>query len=600
MVLKTIDTPFDCAIKELTTPESDSTFYKEFNALACMREIDHKHLIKCIAAVQKERRYFFVFPWADGGNLREFWGSDDFASPDTKAIPWVISQLRGLAEGLAALHQYNTRHGDIKPENILRFSDPASPAYGRLVIADFGLAKVHTDTTRSRHFPTRTVTGTARYEAPEALSPDRSRSRLYDLWGMGCIVLEFLTWILHGREELRKFNASFESYATPSVTSPLHQVAQNWTEFMLRDPRCARNTALGEILDFNKKRLLVPMQSEGSSQSRASAKDLCDYLDEICTRGSREPAYIFDSELWKAREPQDLPFYHLSNDASLHLPVTNRRERELSAQKKLSRRFLSLPRCAKTTRDNDISGADLEKTPRKLVTIETGIAKAGGHDITLPKASVLSPAAETTKEEPFQTRQNGTENLDTETEVDNESIRSTAYEFTSSESSWSRTSSNGYDSISSLNEDVVEATSQENHWLESLVKHKKASLADKTMSWFSMKLDSGLTLMAYQQGETSTGGGAIQGSRKPTDDKRSENQVHRKRKGIRKDGRGHEDNSEDGGEDDDRKGKGKKKPRTSANQSRKLACPFFKHDSDLYGKNMTCRGHSWDTVHRIK
>ncbi|KAI3324069.1 hypothetical protein HD806DRAFT_494008 [Xylariaceae sp. AK1471] len=600
----TIERPFDCAIKELAASDSDNTFDKESNALAYMREIDHKHLIKCIAAVQKERRYFFVFPWADGGNLREFWGSDDFASPDTQTTSWAISQMRGLAEALTALHNYNTRHGDLKPENILRFSDDSSSGYGRLVIADVGLAKVHTDMTRSRQFPTRTVTGTVRYEAPEAFSPDQSRSRLYDLWAMGCIILEFVTWILHGREELRKFNSSFESYAhaTQEGISPLDQVAQSWMEFMLRDPRCARNTALGEVLNFIKQRLLVPIKSEGISPLRASAKDLCDYLNEVCYRSTHDPAYLFDPKLWKNRERRNLLFHSPTQEASLLMPPIKSRDLELPLQMNDYRRPTSLPQLVTRTRGAILSGENLEKTLQKPATAGASISVAAGPSenscTVLPKISVSGPVTERPQEESPQDQQDDDPDCDTETEVDNQSIRSTSYELSSSESSWSGTSGYGYDSTSSLSEDVVEATSQENHVLEFLVKYKKEDLADKTMSWFSSKLDSGLTLMAYQQGETSAAGGAIQGSDKPTEGNNAESQAHKKRKGVGEDNRGHGNDGGDG--NDDRKGKGKKKPRTSANHSRKLACPFFKHNPDLYGKNMTCRGHSWDTVHRIK
>ena len=59
--------------------------------------------------------------------------------------------------------------------------------------------------------------GTRRYEALEVVIglkrkykgqlADR-RSRLYDIWSMGCIVLEFTIWLLYGLKGLNKFNES--------------------------------------------------------------------------------------------------------------------------------------------------------------------------------------------------------------------------------------------------------------------------------------------------------------------------------------------------------------------------------------------------------
>ncbi|KAI8626023.1 hypothetical protein F5Y19DRAFT_466794 [Xylariaceae sp. FL1651] len=582
------DVPLDCAIKELAAPDSDNAFEKESNALACMRKIDHKHLIKCIAAVQKERRYFFIFPWADGGNLREFWASDDFAPPSTDNTSWAISQMCGLAEALTELHHYNTRHGDLKPENILRFSDSASPGHGRLVIADLGLAKVHTDMTRSRHFPTRTTTGTARYEAPEAFSPDQSRSRLYDLWAMGCIILEFLTWILHGRDELRKFNSSFESYAGAArgSASPLDQVAESWMNYLLQDPRCARNTALGEILDFIRQRLLVPIQGIGTSPSRASARELCDYLSEVSSRCVSDQTYLFDPSLWKTQGRSYVSFNRLRKEASLLAPLIKSRVHELPLQIKLKKRLSSLPQLATGTCDNSAPEDDLEKTPRKPTITRTdfsAILNPGkSSDINLPEASALPPAVAKHAEKSTQDQQAHHPDCDLDTEVDNRSIRSTTEEISSSESSWSTTTSGyGFDSTSSLSENMVGATTQDNRVLESLVRSKKADIANRTISWFSSKLDSGLTLMAYQQGESSAAGGAALGSGDHTDGPNRDSQAPKKRKGAEESNRGHDPDDGDSGEDDDRKGKGKKKPRTSTNHSRKLACPFYKLDPEL-------------------
>lgn len=595
--------PLDCAIKELAAPDCENTFEKESKALACMREIDHKHLIKCIAAVQKEQRYFFIFPWADGGNLREFWASHNSTSPETQTLHWAISQMRGLADALTELHNCNTRHGDLKPENILLFSDNASPGHGRLVIADVGLAKVHTNTTRSRHFPTRTVTGTARYEAPEAFWPDQSRSRVYDVWGLGCIIFEFATWILQGWEFLQKLNSSFESYAivAPTGTSPLDQVVQGWMERMLRDPRCSRDTALGKILDFTKHRLLVPIQNEEDAPLRANAKELYYHLCEISNQYSDQSTYPLDPETWETFRRSNISPFNLG--VSFLLPPTNSGGLKLPLQIKRSRRVPSLPpSVAMFCNNNLILGESLTKEPTSIDVDLNATAKPSQGSGT-PLLNVLTPAPNANADsQAFYRDTTLAHKYDCSIEKDgnNKSRRSTIDDVSSSDSGWSVSSVYSYDSASSLSENIIEGAPQESQVLENLVKYKKERIAGKTMAWFSRMLDSELTLAAYQRGETSATGGCPSGGGKLVGNNNGGFSAQRKRKGSSDDNKDDEIEGDDDSEDDSRKGKGKKKPRTSAHHNQKLACPFFKCDPELYGNKMTCRGHSWDTVHRIK
>ncbi|KAJ8133057.1 hypothetical protein O1611_g564 [Lasiodiplodia mahajangana] len=597
----TIGRPLECAIKELAAPDSENTFEKEADALAYMREIDHKHLIKCIAAVQKERKHFFVFPWADGGNLREFWAADDFPSTNTETICWVISQMRGLADALTALHDYNIRHGDLKPENILRFSDNTTPGYGRLVIADFGLAKTHTAITRSRHFPTRTVTGTARYEAPEAFLQEKSRSRVYDVWSMGCILLEFLIWVLHGGNFLQTFNSSFESYAHPTQSgiSRLDRVAQKGIELMLRDPRCGRNTALGAILDFTKRRLLVPIQGEGNTPLRASAKELYVHLNSIINQCSDDSTYVFNAEVWETLRQSSLSSHRLG--ASLLQP-TNSKGLQLPVQTKQNRRVPSLPRLiAPITGSASILGESLTEEPAPI-RVDRHATPKPRDDYPTPIIDPTTPIAnrkETLNEFSLDVQKEFPV-CHAETEANEKSAKSTLYEPSSSDSCWSATSSCNYGSTSSISEDATEGASQDSRVLANLVRNKKQDIANKTLAWFSRTLDSGLTLAAYQQGETSASGGNTPGNSKPAGESGRKGPSQKKRKGVEDDDKSGDPDGEDGDEDDDRKRTGKKKPKTGMDRTQKFACPFFKHKPEIYGKNRTCRGHSWDTVHRTK
>ncbi|KAJ8129324.1 hypothetical protein O1611_g4308 [Lasiodiplodia mahajangana] len=190
-----------CLKDEMNLHEMETLYKKERQTLEFLRGLRHPHLIQAYAAYKRGNERGFVFPWADGGNLRQFWMSN--GTPlDRELLLWGIAQMRGLADGISKLHGEGIRHGDIKPGNILVFPDGTNQ-WGTLVLADVGLAKSHDYHTRRRNTPTTTAFGSRRYESPE-VNPGLL-SRKYDIWSLGCVFLEFLIWLLRGPDGLNLF-----------------------------------------------------------------------------------------------------------------------------------------------------------------------------------------------------------------------------------------------------------------------------------------------------------------------------------------------------------------------------------------------------------
>ncbi|KAJ0164821.1 Cyclin-dependent kinase E-1 [Colletotrichum tanaceti] len=108
-------------------------------------------------------------------------------------------------EGIHHTHQLERfgRHGDLKPENILLFPDVGDDPRGILKITDFGQAELHSATSKTYHrskgFDTLT------YRPPEIDTPPQFIRQSSDIWLLGCIFLEFLTWMLGGAEYLEEF-----------------------------------------------------------------------------------------------------------------------------------------------------------------------------------------------------------------------------------------------------------------------------------------------------------------------------------------------------------------------------------------------------------
>jgi Tol biopolymer transport system component len=111
------------------------------------------------------------------------------ALPARKAVDCA----RQIAEGLAAAHDRNIVHRDMKPDNVFIVSD------GRVKILDFGIAKLtrpSDDAASHTGFPTETepgmVVGTAGYMSPEQVRGERVDPRS-DLFSFGAILYEMLT-----------------------------------------------------------------------------------------------------------------------------------------------------------------------------------------------------------------------------------------------------------------------------------------------------------------------------------------------------------------------------------------------------------------------
>lgn len=192
----------------------------------------HKNLTPLLTAFTHKGTYNFLFPWAKGGNLRELWKG--LIDPEfSEWALWVAEQCSGLADGLSKIHDirlfhhYATGqsgkkpegqtkghdpdendkifgiHGDIKPKNVLLFSSNKEGEKGVLKFTDFGLTVFHSSksVSRDRIFLTSMP---LTYNAPEG-DADRKISRGYDIWCLGCLYLEMITWLLLGFQGLKDF-----------------------------------------------------------------------------------------------------------------------------------------------------------------------------------------------------------------------------------------------------------------------------------------------------------------------------------------------------------------------------------------------------------
>ncbi|KAJ4311211.1 hypothetical protein N0V84_010573, partial [Fusarium piperis] len=295
-----------------------SAWESEAEALVQINRLDNKHLIRRTGAFKAGKNYYIMFEWADGGTLRDVWERQnvDHTALNGHRILQVLEQLHGLAEALSKLHnkannaprrggapgslsraetilaspslnvpkvqlqadgdnsdntgEEHWRHGDLKPDNILLFRDKTSPWLGTLKIADLGLAKQHAFATAKRDLATEQKYSTFHYEAPEVIIKRHDpRSRLYDIWSMGCIIFEFVIWILYGYPGLEKFygekpptgrNTLYFTVNQREDSAQVSDVVKNWMDHMLRlDPECKGQSpsVVKDLIKLVKDHLLV-------------------------------------------------------------------------------------------------------------------------------------------------------------------------------------------------------------------------------------------------------------------------------------------------------------------------------------------------------
>ncbi|EFQ25683.1 protein kinase domain-containing protein [Colletotrichum graminicola M1.001] len=195
-----------------------AAFERELHAMKKFNRQGHPHLMKLLATYQYQQHWYFIFPWANG-NLREFWQQHHTPQPDHQLVVWIADQITGIASGLKLIQhppkdptltqdaRDSGRHGDLRPENVLWFrdhdKDKSIIGSGVLKIADFGLTSYHHHS--SRYDNAKDVNFAQTYKAPE-VDVAEEVSQPYDIWTLGCLLLEFVTWYLKGWQGVDEFS----------------------------------------------------------------------------------------------------------------------------------------------------------------------------------------------------------------------------------------------------------------------------------------------------------------------------------------------------------------------------------------------------------
>ncbi|KAI2462981.1 hypothetical protein F4781DRAFT_426743 [Annulohypoxylon bovei var. microspora] len=284
------------AIKKAKHDEVLADFFdKEASNLHRLQQYKSPHLITPIAAYQIGLDRCLIFPWANGGNLLRYWSDFEGQRLELDSLRWIFDQIKGICSALQELHEENTRHGDLKPENILWFKDESN--HGIFQIADLGLAAFHEKeehTKNRKGMMTFTPSGTSRYEPPEmdeTRDTHDARSRQYDIWSMGCVLLELLVWLIYGCESVEKFKGStthfWERHDKPNEKKYIvHPYVESCMDVMMigLENESRERSAYKDLLSLVRMRLLIVKVSEtyeSSPDYRETAETLHTVITDI-------------------------------------------------------------------------------------------------------------------------------------------------------------------------------------------------------------------------------------------------------------------------------------------------------------------------------
>lgn len=183
--------------------------------LGVMELCHHRNLITVIDAYEVVEEphtiHLVIAPWAPL-TLHEFLHTPN--SSRKKGFPWfgtgehqsdkhIYGMMRGLADAVGYLHGLSVKHKDIKPENILVYTDEDGAVIAYL--ADVGVSKVYRQGSKTNY-----TKSTYTYLSLEQVNHQESSLRS-DIWQLGCCFAMLLAVASGGTSAMNQLSISYSS-----------------------------------------------------------------------------------------------------------------------------------------------------------------------------------------------------------------------------------------------------------------------------------------------------------------------------------------------------------------------------------------------------
>ena len=165
-------------------PEELAPILKRFEREAkSLGKLSHPGIVTVLDYGSQEGVPFLVMEYIPGKSLKE-----TLSMQGNQRMPWqeAIKFLMPVAEALDYAHRQKIVHRDVKPSNILVMQD------GRVMLVDFGIAKILASDGNTLLTTTGAIVGTPDYMAPEQISNTEVDHRA-DIYALGIIFYELVT-----------------------------------------------------------------------------------------------------------------------------------------------------------------------------------------------------------------------------------------------------------------------------------------------------------------------------------------------------------------------------------------------------------------------
>ncbi len=154
-------------------------FRREADVIA---KLEHVNIMPIYEYGEQDNLAYLVMPYLNGGSLR-----DVLIQRGALSLEETAKYLDQAASALDYAHAQGVVHRDLKPANFLLAAD------GRLVLADFGIARIMEDTSGNAGLTsTGMIIGTPEYMAPEMVNGEQIDYRA-DIYELGIVLFQMLS-----------------------------------------------------------------------------------------------------------------------------------------------------------------------------------------------------------------------------------------------------------------------------------------------------------------------------------------------------------------------------------------------------------------------
>ncbi len=156
-------------------------FQREANLIA---QLEHVNIMPIYEYGEQDGLAFLVMPYLTGGSLRDL-----LTRRGALSFPETLNYFEQAASALDYAHAHSVIHRDLKPANFLLHAD------GRLVLADFGIARIMQDSSSTIGS---TLTGTGMFlGTPDYMAPEMARGEHIDhgadIYELGIVLYQMLS-----------------------------------------------------------------------------------------------------------------------------------------------------------------------------------------------------------------------------------------------------------------------------------------------------------------------------------------------------------------------------------------------------------------------